>query len=433
MNMKLTHKKLLMTVATALAGVGLGGVDLPVAHAADEQGTSKIKWSADAGLGYDNNAYRTHNGSYIDHSLARPADTTGANQGPAITAPTIVPVIQSGFFVPFDLRGKYLSDKGIGASLSTNANADGRFYLEPDLTNANEYKLTGRLGINNLLARKGGREEVIYVGALISRVQNFNYDPDTGLARLVGRAADRDVSNRDNYTALGLEGNYADELGYIRYGVTGVLEEREHDDPIVSDNFSNTYIRFGGHAEAQVIAGSRLKLTYLHTFRDFKERNARDLTGNRGNANGILQWSDNSYRASLRNKLGADLIAYLDYSLTTRVDNFRGYDNFAEHKFGIRLDYAPGNVWRTRVAVAMADVDYDNALAFNTICNVTCPSAIGQPRLTESRINADIKTEYELNKGQSIWVAVDYSSVDTNDLRYDYSRNQFMVGGKWQF
>lgn len=192
-------------------------------------------------------------------------------------------------------------------------------------------------------------------------------------------------------------------------------------------------IRFGGHAKTKVIADSSLKLTYLHSFRDFKERNPRDLTGRRRNANGILQWNDNSYRASLRNKLGTNLIAYLDYSLTMRADNFQGYDDFTEHKFGIRLDYAPGDVWRTRVAVAMADVNYDNALALNTICNVTYPSAIRQPRLTEIRINANIRTEYELNKDQSVWVAADYPSVDTNDLRYDYSRNQFMVGGKWTF
>ncbi len=423
MNMKLTCKKLLMIVTAALGGIGLGGVGLPIVHAADEQDVSKIKWSANAGLGYDGNAYRTHSGRYIDHSLAR---------FPALNA-NIVPVIQSGFFVPFDLRGKYLSDKGIGASLSTNVNADGRFYLEPGLTNANEHKLMGGIGINNLLARKGGREEVIYAGVIVGRVKNFFYDRDTGKAWMVGRAADKDISMRESYKVLGLEGQYANEMGYIRYGAQGSLEERTHDDPVVSDNFSNTYIRFGGHAEAKVIADSSLKLTYQHSFRDFKERNPRDLNGRRRNANGILQWNDNSYRASLRNNLGSDITVYLDYNLSTRVDNFQGYDNFTEHKFGIRLDYAPGDVWRTRVALAMADVNYDHALAFNTICNVTCPSEIGQPRLTESRIDANIKTEYELNKKQSVWVAVDYSSVDTNDLRYDYSCNQFMVGGKWTF
>ncbi|MEQ1838440.1 MAG: hypothetical protein ABL858_08950 [Candidatus Nitrotoga sp.] len=414
MNMKLTYKKLLMIVTTALGGIGLSGVNLPVAQAADEQSASKIKWSMNAGLGYDGNAYRTHSGNYIDHSLAR---------FPALNA-NIVPVIQSGFFVPFGLRGKYLSNKGIGTSLSTSANADGRFYLEPDLTNANRYKLTGRLGINNLLARKGGREEVIYAGAIVGRVKNFFYDRDTGDAWMVGRGADKDISMRESYKVLGLEGQYANEMGDIQYGVMGSLEERTHEDPVVSDNFSNTYIRFGGYAEAKVIAGSSLKLTYQHRFRDFKERNPRDLTGRRRNANGILQWNDDNYQASLRNKLGTNLIAYLDYNLTMRADNFLGYDNFTEHKFRIRLDYKPGDVWRTRVAIAKADVNYDNALAFNTI---------GQPRLTESRINANIRTEYELNKKQSVWVAADYSSADTNDLRYDYSRNQFMVGGKWTF
>jgi hypothetical protein len=423
MNMTWIHNKLLMLFTTALGGIGLGVVGLPMAHAADEQDASKIKWSADAGLGYDSNAYRTHSGNYIDHSLARPG----------VTASTIVPVIQSGFFVPFDLRGKYLSDKGIGASLSTSTNADGQFYLAPDLTNANAYKLTGRLGVNNLLARKSGREKMIYAGAMVGRVKNFNYDRDTGTARLVGRAADKDISNRNSYTVLGLEGKYLNEMGDIRYGVQGTLEERTHDDPVVSNNFSNTYIRFGGHAEVKVLADSRLKLTYLHTFRDFKERNPRDLNGRRRNANGLLQWNDDSYRASLRSKLGANLTTYLDYSLTMRADNFQGYDNFTAHKFGIRLDYTPGKVWRTRVAVAMVDVNYANALAYNTICNVTCPSVIGQPRLTENSINTNIKTEYKLSKVQSLWVAVGYSSVNTNDLRYDYSRNQFMVGGKWQF
>lgn len=423
MNMKLTGRKLLMITTAALGGIGLGGVDLPIVHAADGQDVSKIKWSANAGLGYDSNAYRTHSGSYIDYSLAR---------FPALNK-NIVPIIQSGFFVPIDLRGKYLSNKGIGTSLAVSANANGRFYLEPNLTNANNRKLIGGIGINNLLARKGGREEAIYAGAIIGRVKNFFYDRDTGKAWMVGRNQDKDISMRESYKVLGLEGQYANEMGYIRYGAQGSLEERKHDDPVVSDNFSNTYIRFGGHAEAKIIADSSLKLTYLHSFRDFKERNPRDLTGRRRNVNGILQWNDNSYRASLRNKFGKDITVYLNYYLSTRVDNFQGYDNFTEHKFGIRLDYSPGDVWRTRVAIAMADVNYDHALAFNTICNVTCTGAIGQPRLTESRIDANIKTEYELNKQQSIWVVADYSSVDTNDLRYDYSRNQFMVGGKWAF
>ncbi|MEQ1814684.1 MAG: hypothetical protein ABL860_09590 [Candidatus Nitrotoga sp.] len=425
-DMKLAHKKLLMIVITALGWVGLGEVGLPVAHAADEQDVSKIKWSANAGLGYDGNAYRTHSGIYVDHSIAR-------NGFPAINAPTIVPVIQSGFFVPFDLRGKYLSNRGVGVSLAARANADGRFYLEPSLTNANRHKLIGGIGINNLLTRKGRREESIYAGAIVGRVKNFFYDRDTGQAWMIGRGADKDISMRESYRVLGLEGRYKNEMGDIRYGVQGKLEDRTHDDPVVSDNFSNTYIRFGGHAEAKVIADSSLKLTYQYSFRDFKERNSRDLTGRRRNANGILQWSDNSYRASLRNKLGTNIIVYLDYGLTMRADNFQGYDDFTEHKFGIRLDYELGDVWRTRIAMAKVDVNYDNALAFNTICNVTCPSAIGQPRLTESRIDANIRTEYKLNKQQSVWVAVDYSSVDTNDLRYDYSRNQFMVGGKRAF
>jgi len=402
MNQKLTRKKLLWVVLAAL-----GAASMPAAQAADEQDV--IKLSADVGLGYDSNAYRTHSGAYTD---------------PSAFVPPQNPIIQSGFFVPFDVRGKYVADTAIGSSLAASANADGRFYLGSDLTNANELKLMSRLGMNNLMARDGGRSESAYVGGLLGRVDNFNYDPDTGKARLVGPADDRNVSNRDSYTTLGLEGNYANEMSDIRYGVMGVLEERTHDDPIVSDNYSNTYMRFGGHAEAKVIAGSRLKATYLHTIRDFKERNPRDLTGNRGNANGLLEWSDNSYRLSLRNKVGADALVYLDYGLTTRTDNFVGYDNFTENKFGIRLDYAPGEQWRTRLAFTWADVDYDNALAFNTA---------GQAKLTETNIDANIKTEYEYSKDLSAWVGLEHEAVNTNDLRYDYSRNQFMVGSRLKF
>ncbi len=402
MNTKLTRKKLLLVVLAAL-----GAASMPAVQAADEQDV--IKLSADVGLGYDSNAYRTHSENYVDPSAFVQPQT---------------PIIQSGFFVPWDVRAKYASDKELGASLAASAAADGRNYLGSDLTNANEFKLIGRLGMNNLMARDGGRSEALYVGGLLGRVDNFNYDPDTGKARLVGPADDRNISNRDSYTTLGLEGNYDNELGDIRYGVMGVLEERTHDDPVVSDHYSNTYMRVGGNVEAKIMASSRLKATYLHTIRDFKERNARDLTGSRPNANGLLERSDNSYRLSLRNKIGADALVYLDYGLTTRTDNFVGYDNFTENKFGIRLDYAPGEQWRTRLALTWADVDYDNALAFNTA---------GQAKLTETNVDASIKTEYEFNKDQSVWVGLEHEVVNTNDLRYDYARNQFMVGSRLKF
>ena len=78
-------------IPAAVAVIAAIAMTASVAHAAAKEvkapsaSTASTSWSAEAGLGYDSNVYRTHSGSYTDFAPVSPVSVT--------------PEVQAGFFV----------------------------------------------------------------------------------------------------------------------------------------------------------------------------------------------------------------------------------------------------------------------------------------------------------------------------------------------
>ena len=399
-------------IPAAVAVIAAIAMTASVAHAADEKvkaPSASTSWSAEAGLGYDSNVYRTHSGSYTDFA-------------PLIAVP-VTPKVQSGFFVPLEVKGKYLSSTALGTHLAASGRVHGRIYANSALSKGNDYNYAARIGLNNLFARQGKRTDELYAGLLVGRHQKAYVDRDNGGDKLT-TVNQADISNRYNYNTLGIEARFSKEIGAIQYGLEGVIENRDHDDPVVVDQYDHRYSEFGGNVEFKLAQTSQLKLSYAHTVRDYAERNARDLNGTYANANGLLKYTDNNLKLSSRNQLGQDWVGYLDYAYTQRADNFQGYADYTENEFGVRVIYAPGEQWRTHFAASRQKRNYANAYAYDE------PT---QPRLTADGSKVKIKSEYMRSPRHSLWTELEYDIWNTNDLRFDYGRYQIMAGMKWDY
>ncbi len=368
----------------------------------------RLDLSIDAGFGYDSNAYRTHFGSYTDFA-------------PTVAVP-VTPKVQSGSFFPIDLKASYLSGTEPGMHLEASGQASGRFYSASALRNANEYDFGARLGLNTVFARKRARSNELYAGVLAGHHQNIYVDRDNGDTKVT--SAQVDISNRYVYSNFGAEVRFSREIGAVQYGLNAVVEKRNYDDTVVVDQYDHTYAEFGGDINFRVARPSQLKLSYAHTLRDFTERSARDLNGVYGIANGLLKYTEDSIEVASRNMLGPDWVGTVYYDYTRRTDNFLGYADYKANEFGGRLIYAHGEHARTHLVVSRQQRNYAHAFAYNQ------PT---QPRLALDRNKAALKTEYTGRRGESVWVALEYASWNTNDLRYDYDRGQLTVGAKWEY
>lgn len=370
---------------------------------------SDWSWSAEAGLGYDTNVYRSHQGSYINYYPAVPT--------------TVNPKVQSGFFVPFKGKIDFSADIRQDMKMLAEGKLNGDFYVNPSLRNANNYETEGRVGLNKEFARNGKHMDDIYAGVMIGHHQQTYTERATGAQKLSAGGAD--ISNRYTYDAIAMEGKFRKHTGdKIRWGLNATLEDRTYSDPVAVAKYDHMLTVLGGDVEYVIQKGNLLKMEYAYEVRDFSARSARDLNGTYAAANGKLKYIDHNIRFYARQHLSEPLVAYFDLGLVNHSDTFVNYTGYNEFEYGIRVRYSPEENWNARLALSKWSRNYSHAFAYD---NPT------QPRLTTNGLSASLKGEYALTKKQALWAELEHREWNTNDLRFDYKRWQLMVGAKVEY
>jgi len=366
--------------------------------------------SASAAMGYNSNVYRTPDGTYTDWWQT--------------TAPTITPNIQSGFFVPlkYGLTGLYALNKK--NTLKGELNLGSKFYLDSDLTNANERKYKLDFGATRILSGKKRRISTIEGNIFINSVDKTYYDRDTGLEKTAGVT---DVSDRYSYRGNGLQLSYSNRTDKaFQYGGGLTIGSRNYTDTIANSQMDYSYTTLEGEIDYQLQKATTLSAGIEREVQDYDERPSRNLAGSLFLSNPTLEYTYLTLFLGVRHKFNDRWTLHGDYKNVDRDDAWVNYNGYTAHKFKLRAIHKLGNV-KTKLSLSTQTRDYPNALAFDKPVNGI------NVNNTYDTLSWALAREIEQTKNRTLWGKVAYNNTDTNDLRYNYDRFLVTAGYKWQY
>jgi len=376
-----------------------------------------FSWTADLGVGYDSNIYRAPDNAYTDNALPPPT--------PPATQVVIVPVIQSGIFIPLGFGVLNKSSLGDNNTLITDYNFSGEFYTDSAYKNANEFTHRFRFGDELVAQKSKDTEDIIYAGLILENVKADYVDRDLGLDKTV-RGGTINVAERYTYTATGFNAKYDKLANTYKLGLKFKLLVRDFEDPapIILSEYDHTYISIGGYIKFRLSKPSKLKIGLKYYTYDYDERPTRDLNGRLFKSNPARFYTYNALSFTYSYKINSKLRAYADYTFRTRKDDFLGYHDYTANKFKIRTKYKYSKNLSMKLALTYWDRDYDNAFAFDR--RVFGP-------LSYDGVIVDFKSKYKIDKNMSFIAELNWRDDNSTDLRYDFERSKVIIGMKWEY
>lgn len=365
-------------------------------------------WSVEvsAGAGYDSNAYLAPSEPYFDYAANQPVN----------------PETHSGTFIPLDLRvdydGRGNGERGVIASYSFS----GSLYPESDTDNADEYNHKLKAGMEFLLNREGKREDTFRVTPYLGIHDKTYFNRDTGDSMVSARGTD--LSERYSYNVSGIKAEIEHNTARLPHGLHAEVARFDYEEPSAGtfDSYDHDYIKVGGDVTFPLAKPLKLVLSYDYSNRDYDERRARNLNGDRVRGT-TREYTYNKIEASLRNRLNKNWIVSLDYGLTDREDDYVGYYDYTQNSYGVSAAYKKGKRIRVKANVEWWQRDYDNAFAFDD------PT---QPQMTYDAMEVSLKGDYGLGKHHGLWAEYKAWDQESTDQRYDYDRYQAMLGWRWE-
>ena len=140
-------------------------------RAREEQDIFDFSYFASVGYGSDSNVFRSPAEPYID--FANP------------NLPLIVPVVQTGSYMPYDVGAKYMINTYRFEGFFAAYRASGDYYQDRTQSDADEFRHELRIG-NEYIRRKENRKREVYSSFRFAQRDGVYYDPDDGLPRAVG-------------------------------------------------------------------------------------------------------------------------------------------------------------------------------------------------------------------------------------------------------
>ncbi|MFQ5561136.1 MAG: hypothetical protein ACE5FU_11210, partial [Nitrospinota bacterium] len=248
---------------------------------------------ADTGLGYDSNAFRSPDTSYFD-----PFSKT-----------TLIPKVQSGWFVPYKLLGAHFIKPRKKTWLrklkitrwSSKFVLSGRKYIDSALDNADSRRFSGKTGVLFLLKKAGKRKNTFYIGPVVKQKKVTYYDRDTGVEKRTN--AGLPLGDRYSYHFYGLDIKLKIRTTPVKFAVNAKVREYDYK-ATAFDQFDHTYYQIGGEASYKIITKTKLTGGYAFTVRDYDAWVARDLNGKKTpTLNPMRKYTFGDMDISLRHKL----------------------------------------------------------------------------------------------------------------------------------
>lgn len=385
-------------------------VDITVAEESrrrEPTGFAHFDFAASAGFGSDSNAFRTPSEPYVDRSDP--------------TLPLVTPEVQSGNYVPVDLRLKYRINaypyEGFFAAYRFN----GRYYYDEALENANE--LTHELALGSEYHRRDDekqRERRVYGAFEFADNDEVYYDPDDGGSLIVDDVV---LDDRFDYQRYGPNLILRQSGRRLSLGLRVTGQLWDYEDTNVTPAWDHEYFLFALRTQYRFTRTSLLRLVAQKSSRRFGERRARDLDGSLDINNPELRYDYLSLGLVARQRITDKLWFGIEYERRDRTDRYVGYNNYVRDSYGAEIHWRIGRRVDLEVGGFYRLYNYENAFAYNN------PAA---PAKTLETADGRLAATFRMTRHLSLLLEADYRDQVSTDARIEYERTRYSLGLRWQ-
>ena len=368
---------------------------------------SAFESSFSAGFGYDSNAFRTPDESYIDLSDEPPT--------------AVVPIVQSGTYIPVRIKVAYDNPVSKRSSFVTSYWLRGDYHTDTELKNADETDHRLLIGMERDIGREKPTDGRFAFAAILRNHAETYFDRDDGLDRFDDGSS---IADRYKYRSLGVEAELNNRIGRYRYVLEGGWEQRDYEDVPTASSYDLTTYWIVGEFKIPLDRKSRLKFAYRLYVRDFDERRSRDEDGNASFQNPTLSYTYNLFEAGIRHRFNKSLVAELIYIYTLRDDDFVGYNDYEKNKIRLEFILDGFDKFAASIKVDYRDQQYPNAFAFDN------PTQAAK-EYQEFQISA--KAVYQFTDRFSLRAAIKQEAIESSDPRGEYDRTRSSIGVAWDF
>jgi len=233
-----------------------------------------LYFDVEAGIGNDDNVYRSPELPYTDRS--EPGN------------PVVTPVVRSGVYVPLDLTATYAVGSFENEAFFGRYRIAGRYYQDEALSNANEF--SHELSFGSTYHRRGeDRERKIFSAFSIGQHRETWFDPDDGLERIVDgeTAGERlsyvrygpEIRARQTWDRLSINVRFKGQI--LNYDAVGDLPEYDHE-----------YLDGGVSVQYRITSTSLIRVEGDAWQRSYGERPAFSLDGTQSIDNEAVRYDD---------------------------------------------------------------------------------------------------------------------------------------------
>jgi len=371
----------------------------------DPRPFSNIEVYASVGFGNDSNVYRTPGQSYLDIN------------DPDLPV-FVEPVVQSGSFVPVSLGAKYLVNSFEHESFFARYRGRGHFYSGEELTNANEYSQELALGTEFRKDRENRQNRVFSAFTVAQHEETF-FDPDDGSERIVD---DVNIGERYSYLRYGPELSTRQSWERISMRFWGKAQIWNYERTDTVPEYDHDFFRLGSSLQYRFTSTSLLRLTAEGYVRNFSDRPSFALDGTQEVTNPGVEYYYIDVGATARQRITGNFWFGVNYTYTTRMDQYVGYNDYLRDSFGAQAHLSLGQNFELDLNATYRLYNFENAFAFNN------PAA---ERKTLEAVDAQVRMSYALPWDLRLIGDVRIRDVDSNDTRIIFERNQFMLSLEW--
>ncbi len=366
-----------------------------------------LELRARVSFGADDNVFRSPDQPY--------ADLSDAN------TPLVVPVVQSGAYMPVSLSAKYKINSLPFEGFYGAYRLAGRYYQDEELDNANEY--LHELSFGSEYEREDtdrNRERRVRSAFKVAQKQEVYYDPDNGSARNVGGV---DVDDRMNYLRYGPELSVRQSFERLSLGLGIKAQLWNYDETDVLPEYDHEYFFVSLYGQYRFTSTSLLRLTADAYSRRFGDRPAFDLDGQQRVGNPNVRYDYLALGLRARQRITDSMWFGFDVERTERKDQHVGYNDYTRDSFGFEFHWVPNERFDLEAGGYYRLYDYPNAFAFHN------PIAGSK---TQESLDAGLIAEFRMTRHLSLVGEARFREVVSNDIRIQYERTQYVLGVRWE-
>jgi hypothetical protein len=361
---------------------------------------AKLELRARVSFGTDDNVFRSPDRPYIDYSDP--------------TLPVVVPVVQSGVYMPVSLSAKYFVNSLPFEGFFGAYRLSGRYYQDKELDSANEFLHEASFG-SEYKRRESSRERRVYSAFKVAQHDEVYFDPDTGEPRT--------AEDRMNYVRFGPELALRQSHEQVSFGFRGKAQLWNYETTEAAPEYDHEYFLASTYLQYKFTRTSLVRLTADYYSRRYSDRPSFDLDGEQRIGNPAIRYDYVAATLRARQRILDDMWFGLEVQRSQRTDRYVGYNDYTRDSFGAELHWSPGRRFDLEARALYRLYDFPNAFAFHN------PVA---GRKTQESLDGNIIVTYRMTPRLSFVAEATFRETVSNDIRIQYDRNQYVIGVRWE-